>query len=407
MADKIRATQCENYFLGSGGGLCAGHGGRTDRHHVVQRSEPEEKCGACNGMGIVPNLPEPNMLQSIAEQEAEAPYRHGPPTVECGQCGGTGAHERFLADICPTCHRRIHHQIAPEDQERWPWLYRQRLPSGEYVYVECPNRAALEQLGMEQADVVDGPDDQAVIDLLLRQVWVENGDGRSVVPYDPDGGMPRTWRVARIASNCIEGYESQSIKEIKEAEIGVDIIKTGAWRVAEAVFNLEKMGDAWQLHGHRTKAAFARSLHLQPRTLEVYLRAERTLRLDHIRPDQRARLKSMPIRLSANINKPLTQMSTSQIDGLLDQAEHAPVDEVISVARTAVNALTSQREGYRHAEVTLTVAAATAVVEVPYLPGEDVVGKAKRQVEFSHPSWDVAWPEGDGQHTWEEIKEEE
>ena len=289
-------------------------------------------------------------------------------------------------DICTVCHKRIHREFEP-------YLYRAELPSGEYVYVEAAGKLALANV---LGKVTDGATDtEAIAALQATQwpeaMWVE--------------GEPRYWRVARLRGNCGEEVEIQAGTLMKEVAISIEIYNTGAARFGEALYALEQMGDGWQLFGYETKAMFAQAIGYSTRTVNAYIAAERTLFMNtEIKPEQRDALRAASMELRVSARKALSTMNTGQVQEVIDRSRSgAPVKDVVAFAKTTANAIESRKQGYKHAEVTLVARAATFVLEVPYLDGENPVAKAQTQIQFRPYVNVIDWAE-DEQQGWEEVE---
>lgn len=380
MVEKQRATQCEMYWLGKGGGRCAIGGGRTERHHLVLRSDTPKDCPACRGLTLITN---------------PVTGDHDP----CPECHATGYRPHGLADICTECHKRIHRELNP-------WLYRVELPDFQYAYVEAPSKAAVRAVlkMVDEAAAPGVPTTDLVAGTLLAQEWVSERDGEVVV-Y---GDEPRRWKVAFLWGNIRDKMERGVDDLDTETDIGSEIVKTGAWRVGRAMYKLEQMGDAWQLLGHRSLAMFATAKGFAPRTLRAYLAAERTLwESPQIRPDQVEAIRNLPIQLMIDARAPMSEMTTDQIDILLAKAETLPTAHLVQEAKKAAGVIAAQAEGKHSASVTLVSRAATFPVEnVVYGRGESPVHKAKQQVEFRNPGAVIEWAPK-GQQTWERNKEDD
>ncbi len=390
MAEKIRATQCEMYWVGRGGGRCAEGGGRTERHHVILRSDTPKDCLACRGLTLVTN---------------PVTHDHEP----CPECFETGYRPRGLADICTTCHKRIHREVRD-------WLYRVELPNFQYAYVDAPSKAAVRKvLAMVQDAAAPGvATPELIIGTLLAQEWISERDGEVVVyrQYQsssvPGGAELRRWKVGLLWSNVGESMERGADHLNEETKIGGEIVKAGAWRVGQAMYKLEQMGDAWQVLGYRTQGMFATARGFAPRTLRAYLAAERTIQESpQITQAQRQGIRELPIQLMIDARAPVSEMTTEQIDILLVKAETMPMLHLVQEAKKAAGVIAAQAEGKHSASVTLVSRAATFPVEnVVYGKGESPVHKAKQQVEFRNPGAVIEWAPK-GEQSWDRNEEDD
>ncbi len=356
--------QCGMYYLGRGGGRCARGGGRTERHHVVRRSEDEPICGRCGGSGV-------------GDPAAARP---------CADCSGSGKLPRPTEHICRECHDQIHRKSEP-------WLYPVDLPSGEIVHVEAANKRALSGVLAK----ADGLSDLDTIALLMSRAWPEE-------LWD-DPAEPRYWRVTRCWSVCGQKVEEAGTELMEEAEIGARRRREGAWRIARAAHRLEVLGDGWRLFDIQSKAEFAAELGIAGRTLNAYLAAERTLHDNPaINEEKRAALRGRSIELMVSARKQIADMTGEQVQKVIDVAETSPVKTAIEYAKTIAGANESRARGYKHADVALAARAVTFKLQVPYLEGEDPVAKAQKRIQFKDEVFVVDWA-SDGQQSWEEVKD--
>lgn len=380
MAEKVRATQCETYWVGRGGGHCAEGGGRTERHHLILRSDVPQDCPACRGTTLIMN---------------PVSHDHEP----CPECFGTGYRPRCLADICTICHKRIHRELEP-------WLYRVELPCFQYAYVEAPSKDAVKKILFTIQDTVSPAvaTTEFIVGTLLAQEWISERDDEVIV-Y---GDEPRRWKVALLWPNIETSMERGVVHLNTETELGAEIAKAGAWRVGQAMYKLEMMGDAWQLLGHRSMGMFATARGFAPRTLRAYLAAERTLQESpQITEAQRQGIRELPIQLMIDARAPMSEMTTAQIDILLEKSKTMPMRHLVQEAKKAAGVIVAEAEGKHSASVTLVAKAVTFPVEnVVYGRGESPVHKAKTQVEFRNPGAVIEWAPKE-QQDWSRNKEDD
>ena len=96
-------------------------------------------------------------------------------------------------------------------------------------------------------------------------------------------------------------------------------------------------------------------------------------------------------------------MTTDQIREIIDMAQVSPAKDVVIHAKRIAGGNEARAQGFRHAEVTLTVRAATLVIQVPFVHEEEILKKAKKAIEFRPYVHVIEWAP-DGQHSWEETK---
>lgn len=378
MVEQLRATQCEMYWVGRGGGRCGQGGGKTERHHLVLRSDTPKDCPVCRGLTLV--------THPVTRDH-----------VPCPECLGSGYSPRGLADICTTCHKRIHREVGD-------WLYRVELPSCQFAYVEAPSKAVVKRVLRMVNHADNNATDELVVGTLLNQEWISERDGEVVV-Y---GEEPRRWKVGLLWANVGTNMETGAVDLNEETKLGGEIVKAGAWRVGQAMFKLEQMGDAWQLLGYRSLGMFATARGFAPRTLRAYLAAERTLQLStQITPAQRKGIRALPIQLMIDARAPVSEMTTEQIDTLLEKGKTIPMLHLVQEAKRAAGVIAAKAEGKHSASVTLVSRAATFPVEnVVYGRGESPVHKAKQQVEFRNPGAVIEWAPK-GEQSWDRNEEDD
>jgi hypothetical protein len=293
-----------------------------------------------------------------------------------------------MEDICRDCHDQIH-------RKQEPWLWRTELQSGELIYVAAPNRQAAVAA---QAAVEQLPDRDA-LDFLMGKTWPQE-------LWDaPD--RPKYWRVARLRSSCDEAIHEATKLWMDEKDVAIKIMKVGGARLARAFFELERLGDGWKLHGFDTKAMFATEIGYSLRTVNAYIAAERVLfENPSITEDQREALRECSMELRVGSSGAMADLNKRQVQEVIDRAQSgAPAQHVIEYTRTMQGKNRALADGFKYADVTLIVNAATLKIEVPYRDGEDPVIKAKKAIGARPYVHVIDWAD-DKQQRWEEVKDE-
>ena len=197
--------------------------------------------------------------------------------------------------------------------------------------------------------------------------------------------------------------EDRATDLLQEFELNTIIIRTGAWRAAETLYRMEIEGQLWLLLGFDSIGELAKHVGFAPRTLRAYLAAERTLHENSaITAEQRTALREQSMELMVTARQAIAGMSTDQVAEVIEMAQVSPTKDVAIYAKRIAGGNEARAQGFRHAEVTLTVRAATLVVEVPFIKEEEILQKAKRSIECRPYVHVVDWAPDD-QHSWEET----
>lgn len=198
--------------------------------------------------------------------------------------------------------------------------------------------------------------------------------------------------------------EKRATDLLQEFELGIQITKTGAWRVAQTLYRMEVEGRLWMLLGFDSIGELAKSVGFAPRTLRAYLAAERTLQESPgITSDQRKALREQSMELMVTARQAIAGMTTDQVEEVIEMARVSPTKDVAVYAKRIAGSNEARAQGFRHAEVTLTVRAATLVIQVPFIKEEEILKKARKAIECKPYVHVIDWAPDD-QHSWEETR---